>query len=46
MPTANWKGMGTEGGGFSGGSGSFALDPNGRLNWQLIRENATSAFMR
>jgi tannase/feruloyl esterase len=26
--------------GHEGGSGSFALDPNGRLNWQLIRDNA------
>jgi feruloyl esterase len=26
--------------GHEGGSGSFALDSNGRLNWQLIRDNA------
>jgi feruloyl esterase len=26
--------------GHAGGSGSFALDANGRLNWQLIRDNA------
>ena len=26
--------------GHEGGSGSFALDKNGRLNWQLIRDNA------
>jgi Tannase and feruloyl esterase len=26
--------------GHAGGSGSFALDPNGRLNWQAIRDNA------
>ncbi len=26
--------------GHEGGSGSFALDGNGRLNWQLIRDNA------
>jgi feruloyl esterase len=26
--------------GHDGGSGSFALDANGRLNWQLIRDNA------
>ena len=26
--------------GHAGGSGSFALDSNGRLNWQLIRDNA------
>jgi feruloyl esterase len=26
--------------GHEGGSGSFALDANGRLNWQLIRDNA------
>jgi feruloyl esterase len=26
--------------GHGGGSGSFALDANGRLNWQLIRDNA------
>ena len=26
--------------GHVGGSGSFALDENGRLNWQLIRDNA------
>src|SRR5579863_180720 len=26
--------------GHTGGSGSFALDANGRLNWQLIRDNA------
>jgi Tannase and feruloyl esterase len=26
--------------GHEGGSGSFALDPNGRLNWQAIRDNA------
>ena len=27
--------------GHAGGSGSFALDVNGRLNWQLIRDNAS-----
>jgi len=27
--------------GHVGGSGSFALDANGRLNWQLIRDNAS-----
>jgi len=26
--------------GHEGGSGSFALDSNGRLNWQLIQDNA------
>ncbi|MDH3442008.1 MAG: tannase/feruloyl esterase family alpha/beta hydrolase [Gammaproteobacteria bacterium] len=26
--------------GHEGGSGSFALNPDGRLNWQLIRDNA------
>src|SRR5215471_8624572 len=26
--------------GHEGGSGTFALDANGRLNWQLIRDNA------
>lgn len=26
--------------GHEGGSGSFALDANGRLNWQVIRDNA------
>jgi hypothetical protein len=26
--------------GHEGGNGSFALDSNGRLNWQLIRDNA------
>ncbi|MBI4626164.1 MAG: tannase/feruloyl esterase family alpha/beta hydrolase [Verrucomicrobia bacterium] len=26
--------------GHEGGGGSFALDANGRLNWQLIRDNA------
>jgi feruloyl esterase len=26
--------------GHEGGSGSFALDPNGRLNWQAIEDNA------
>jgi hypothetical protein len=26
--------------GHSGGNGSFALDENGRLDWQLIRDNA------
>ena len=26
--------------GHEGASGSFALDANGRLNWQLIRDNA------
>ncbi|MBV8842637.1 MAG: tannase/feruloyl esterase family alpha/beta hydrolase, partial [Bryobacterales bacterium] len=26
--------------GHEGGNGSFALDANGRLNWQLIRDNA------
>jgi feruloyl esterase len=26
--------------GHAGGNGSFALDANGRLNWQLIRDNA------
>src|SRR5215471_8317352 len=42
IPTSNWNGrfLGIGGGGFLGGSGSFALDPNGRLNWQLIRDNA------
>ena len=27
--------------GHAGGSGGFALDANGRLNWQLIRDNAS-----
>jgi hypothetical protein len=27
--------------GHAGGSGSFALDAKGRLNWQLIRDNAS-----
>jgi feruloyl esterase len=26
--------------GHAGGSGSFGLDANGRLNWQAIRDNA------
>lgn len=26
--------------GHQGGSGSFAMDVNGRLNWQLVRDNA------
>jgi hypothetical protein len=38
---ATWNGrfMGIGGGGFMGGSGSFALDADGQLSWQLIRDN-------
>ncbi|HEY2980383.1 MAG TPA: tannase/feruloyl esterase family alpha/beta hydrolase, partial [Anaerolineales bacterium] len=32
--------------GHEGGSGSFALDANGRLNWQLIRDNASLGIHR
>ena len=32
--------------GHDGGSGSFALDANGRLNWQSIRDNAIWEFTR
>ena len=38
-PAAGYATGGTDTG-HEGGSGSFALDANGRLNWQLIRDNA------
>ena len=48
IPATNWNGrfvavgyaFGSTDTGHEGGSGSFALDANGRLNWQLIRDNA------
>jgi len=32
--------------GHPGGSGSFAMDANGHLDWQLVRITLTSEFMR
>ncbi|MGH9239821.1 MAG: tannase/feruloyl esterase family alpha/beta hydrolase [Vicinamibacterales bacterium] len=39
-PAAQGYAAGATDTGHEGGSGSFALDANGRLNWQLIRDNA------
>jgi feruloyl esterase len=40
QPVALGYASGSTDTGHDGGSGSFALDSNGRLNWQLIRDNA------
>ncbi|MBI2150327.1 MAG: tannase/feruloyl esterase family alpha/beta hydrolase, partial [Acidobacteria bacterium] len=40
QPVALGYAAGSTDTGHEGGSGSFALDANGRLNWQLIRDNA------
>jgi feruloyl esterase len=40
QPAAQGFAAGSTDTGHEGGSGSFALDANGRLNWQLIRDNA------
>jgi feruloyl esterase len=40
QPVAQGFAAGATDTGHEGGSGSFALDPNGRLNWQRIRDNA------
>ena len=40
LPTWDMSAAATDTG-HAGGSGSFALDANGRLNWQLIRDNAS-----
>jgi feruloyl esterase len=39
-PAAQGYAAGATDTGHEGGSGSFALDATGRLNWQLIRDNA------
>jgi feruloyl esterase len=39
-PVAQGYAAGSTDTGHEGGSGSFALDANGRLNWMLIRDNA------
>ena len=39
-PAAQGYAAGATDTGHEGGSGSFALDARGRLNWQLIRDNA------
>jgi hypothetical protein len=39
QPVALGYASGSTDTGHEGGSGSFALDANGRLNWQLIRDN-------
>jgi len=39
-PAAQGYAAGSTDTGHEGGSGSFALDANGRLNWLLIRDNA------
>jgi len=39
-PAAQGYAAGATDTGHEGGSGKFALDENGRLNWQLIRDNA------
>jgi pimeloyl-ACP methyl ester carboxylesterase len=39
-PVAQGYAAGATDTGHEGGSGSFALDDNGRLDWQLIRDNA------
>jgi feruloyl esterase len=40
QPVALGYASGSTDTGHEGGSGSFALDADGRLNWQLIRDNA------
>jgi len=40
QPVALGYAAGSTDTGHEGGSGSFALDTNGRINWQLIRDNA------
>jgi hypothetical protein len=40
QPVALGYASGSTDTGHEGGNGSFALDANGRLNWQLIRDNA------
>jgi hypothetical protein len=40
QPVAAGYAAGSTDTGHEGGSGSFALDANGRLNWQSIRDNA------
>jgi Tannase and feruloyl esterase len=40
QPAALGYASGSTDTGHEGGSGSFALDASGRLNWQLIRDNA------
>jgi feruloyl esterase len=40
QPVAAGYAAGSTDTGHEGGRGSFALDANGRLNWQLIRDNA------
>jgi feruloyl esterase len=40
QPLAQGYAAGATDTGHEGASGSFALDANGRLNWQLIRDNA------
>jgi feruloyl esterase len=40
QPVAAGYAAGATDTGHEGGSGSFALDANGRLNWMLIRDNA------
>ena len=40
QPAAQGFAAGSTDTGHEGGGGSFALDSNGRLNWQLIRDNA------
>jgi hypothetical protein len=40
QPVALGYASGSTDTGHEGGSGSFALDASGRLNWQLIRDNA------
>lgn len=40
QPVAAGFAAGSTDTGHEGGSGSFALDPDGGLNWQLIRDNA------
>src|SRR5439155_10103197 len=39
-PVAEGYAAGATDTGHEGGSGSFALDANGRLNWQAIQDNA------
>src|SRR5579862_1464690 len=40
VPVASGYAAGSTDTGHEGGSASFALDANGRLNWMLIRDNA------
>jgi hypothetical protein len=40
LPLSNGYAAAVTDTGHVGGSGAFALDANGRLNWQLIRDNA------